>query len=212
MEINRENLLSLIKTGIKRNALSMSGLEKEANVPRDTVRDFMRGKTQVLRADKLQKIMKVLEPQEKILVVGHVGAGAEIIFIDPEKDKGDYVDCPPDYTPSDVLAVRVKGDGMLPVFHDGWIIYYGRRGDVPVKPISGGWQVPYGGAAKSGSKQFAEFLGRPCIVGLAEGRALLGTLKRGTARNSYDLINYNASDRRNIRPKWAARILFIKTV
>lgn len=209
MEINRENLLSLIKNGIKRDGLSMSGLENRAKVPRDTIRDFMRGKTQVLRADKLQKILNVLEPRHKVQVTGTIRGGPEIIPLSANaKDHNVEVDCPPGCAPYDVVAVRIEGNAMLPVFHDGWIIYYSRRNDMPIPPISGGWQVPY---AKTGAKPFAEFLGKPCVVGLADGRTLLGTLKRAAGKSGYDLANYNDADIRGIKPVWVAKIVFIKT-
>jgi len=210
MEINRENLLTLIKNGIKREALSMSGLERQANVPRDTIRDFMRGKTQVLRADKLQKILRILEPQGKVQVTGIVGTGAIITPADTSKDIKDEVDCPPGFNPSDVVAVRIKGNAMLPVFHDGWVVYYSRNTDLKLPAISGGWQVPYTAARKTRSQPFAELLNKPCVIGFSDGKTMLGTLKRST-KGGYDLINHNAADVRNIKPKWAAKIIFIKT-
>lgn len=212
MEINRNNLLSLITGGIKRDGLSIAGLEKAAGVPRDTIRDFIRGKTQVLRADKLQKILSILEPQHKVRVSGVVGEGAEIVATDgADKSTRDLVDCPPGFDPSDVIAVRVSEEAMLPMFPEGWIIYYSRRHDIKIPAISGGWQVPYGKADKGRKEPLAEFIGKPCIVGLAGGRVLLGTLKRGTASAGYSLTNFNAADIRKIKPEWAAKILFIKT-
>jgi predicted XRE-type DNA-binding protein len=210
MEINRENLLAFIRNGLKSRSLTMSGLENLAKVPRDTIRDFMRGKTQVLRADKLQKIMSVLEPDPRVWVSGVVGAGAEIVPLEDNAAK-EYIDCPPGCEPSGVVAARVRGDAMLPVFHDGWILYYSRRSDLVIPAISGGWQVPYAAPAKRGTRPFAEFLGKPCVVGLDDGRVLLGTLKRSASKNNFDLVNYNASDIRNIKPRWAAKIIFIKT-
>jgi len=209
MEINRENLLLLIRSGLKRDSLSVLGLEKKAGVAQDTVRDFLRGKTQVLRADKLQKILGVLQPQGKVRIAGHVGAGAEILFSDgAEKD---MVDCPPGCDPSDVVAVRVRGDAMLPIYHNDWIIYYSRHLDMPIPTISGGYQVPYTKAHSKKGERFSGFIGKPCVIGLAEGRTLLGTLKHSATKGSYDLINYNAADIHSIRPQWVAKIIFIKT-
>jgi hypothetical protein len=211
MEINRDNLLSLINTGVKREALSISGLERQAGVPRDTIRDFLRGKTQVLRADKLQKILRILEPQDTVVVSGIAGAGGEITAsVSADKNAKDRVDCPPGFDPSDVVAVRVRGDAMLPVFHDGWVVYYSRRDDIRISPLSGGWQVPYNKADKA-RDPLAEFIGKPCVVGLAGGRRLLGTLKRSASGESYSLTHYNAADIRKIKPEWAAKIIFIKT-
>jgi predicted XRE-type DNA-binding protein len=208
MEITRDNLLKLIHSGITAKTLSVSALERDAGVPKDTVRDFLRGKTQILRADKLQKILRILDPTDKVRITGTISTGADIIFNPPAA--GEEVDCPPGVEPSDVIAVRIKGDSMLPVFHDGWIIYYSRRPDINIPPISGGFQVPYSKTGKSKSDRFASFIGKPCVIGLPGGRALLGTLKQGQNK-TYDLINHNGHDLRNITPQWAAKIIFIKT-
>lgn len=212
MEITRENLLVILRTGLKRGGMGMSGLERQAGVPRDTVRDFLRGKTHILRADKLQKIMRVLSPENKVPISGVIGEGAEIVPIEDVKQAPDMVDCPPGLDASEVVAVRIKGNAMLPVFHDGWVIYYSRRPDLKIPTLSGGWQVPYAKMARASSEPFAEFLGKPCIVGLKDGSAFLGTLKRSAQEGkTYDLINHNAANIPGIKPDWAAKIIFIKT-
>ena len=60
MEITRNNLLDVIRASLQERSLSVSRLEREAGVPKDTVRDFLRGKTYIPRADKLQKILIAL--------------------------------------------------------------------------------------------------------------------------------------------------------
>lgn len=211
MEITRNNLLGLIRASLKRDSLSVSGLERDAGVPKDTVRDFLRGKTQILRADKLQKILHIIEPEGKVHIAGIVGMkGAEITLLDKgNMIKENEVECPPGCSPSEVVALRVQGDALLPVFHNGWIIYYSRRNDIAIPPISGGWQVPYPKRNK-GSDHFAEFIGKPCIVGLEGGHAYLGTLKHSANGKTYDITNHTMSDIKNISPVWVAKIIFIK--
>jgi predicted XRE-type DNA-binding protein len=213
MEITRDNLLALIRSGLKRESLSVAGLEKDAHVPKDTVRDFLRGKTQILRADKLQKILRILEPQDTVQVSGTVGEKGQILGTgDSAKDR---VECPPGCDPCDVIAIRVKGDAMLPVFHDGWVIYFSRRHDIEIPAILGGWQIPYEKtgvkAGKGKGDRFADFLGKPSVVALSDGRVFIGTLKRADHSGIYNLVNYNESDLKNIVPQWAAKIIFIKT-
>ena len=60
MEITRQTLLDLIDSARAEKNLTMKALERLADVPADSLRDFYRGKVSVLRADKLQKILKAL--------------------------------------------------------------------------------------------------------------------------------------------------------
>jgi transcriptional regulator with XRE-family HTH domain len=58
--ITREYLLQLIERLRTDKHLSVMALEREAGVPKDTVRDFERGKTQLIRPDRLQKVLNAL--------------------------------------------------------------------------------------------------------------------------------------------------------
>jgi transcriptional regulator with XRE-family HTH domain len=58
--IDRENLLKFI-ISIRENAeLSETEMAKLAGVAKDTIRDFERGKAQMFRADKLQKLLNAV--------------------------------------------------------------------------------------------------------------------------------------------------------
>jgi len=65
-ELTRETLLDIVRTGLKKRGLTIKALEKKAGVSTDSVRDFLRGKTYVLRADKAQKVIAILEPDMKL--------------------------------------------------------------------------------------------------------------------------------------------------
>ena len=65
-DITRESLLHIVRTGLKKQSLSIKGLEDKAGVSKDSVRDFLRGKTYIMRADKLQKVLAILEPNLKV--------------------------------------------------------------------------------------------------------------------------------------------------
>ncbi len=58
--ITRESILTLINAAREEQGLTVLGLEQRAGVSRDTVRDFERGKAQLIRADKLQKVLNAL--------------------------------------------------------------------------------------------------------------------------------------------------------
>ena len=206
MEINRENLLQLIRTELATRKLSISALERQAVVAKDTIRDFLRGKTQVLRADKLQKVLRILKPEEKICITGSMGKEAEITTIAPDANNG--LDCPPGFSVANLKALRVDSDAMLPVFQSGWIIYYS-TGNMGVEPGIGDWQVPYNQPIKG--EAFAEFIGKPCVVKLTDGRMFLRTLKRGSVPDKFNLIAYNAEEISDASIESVAKIVFIRT-
>lgn len=200
MEITRDNLLSLIKSGLQQHDLSISALERHADVPKDTVRDFLRGKTQILRADKLQKILRVLQPQEKLAVRYALGSNAELL-----PHTGDEVDFPPGIDKNSVEAVLIKGNAMSPVFQEGWVVYYSTDSNAPASKA--GWQVPYG----SGNGPFAAFINKPCVIRLSDGSLMLRTLKQGSAEGKFTLAAYNTPDMRDVSISETYRIVFIKT-
>jgi len=208
-DITRENLLKLIQGGMKREGLGVTALERGAGVPKDTIRDFLRGKTQILRADKLQKILRVLEPQPELTISGTVDKNAEIL---PVASPAEIVPCPPGLQPSQVRAIRMESDAMTPVFFSGWIIYYSRHDqETTATATKAGWKVPYAKAKIGSSTPYAEFLNKPCVVKLSDGRLMLRTLKLGSKKSRYHLISYNAPDIKDVTIEWAAKIVFIKT-
>jgi len=125
-----------------------------------------------------------LDGQRMIPVVGLVGAGAEIHAIDDHaKGAGlDEVECPWDQLGPDTVAVRVRGDSMLPVFHDGDLIFY-----------------------ESISADFTHLLGRDCVVGLADGRRFVKQLRR-TADGHFYLHSHNSEPIFGVAISWAAKI------
>jgi transcriptional regulator with XRE-family HTH domain len=58
--ISRQYVLELIIRARKEKDFKVSALEEMAKVPKDTIRDFERGKSYLIRSDKLQKILNVL--------------------------------------------------------------------------------------------------------------------------------------------------------
>jgi transcriptional regulator with XRE-family HTH domain len=58
--LSRESVLAFLTIAREEEGLRVNALEKKAGVPTDTIRDFERGKAHLIRADKLQKILKSL--------------------------------------------------------------------------------------------------------------------------------------------------------
>lgn len=208
MDITRDNLLSLIHDGLKHEGFSIAGLEKQSGVPKDTVRDFLRGKTQILRADKLQKILRILRPGDKLAVRFHLSAGAELMQL-PDSHPKEYVDYPPGMDANSVEAVRVTGDAMAPVFLDGWVVYYTKNHAAASAGGKSDWKIPYDGTASD--EPYAAFLGKPCVILLEDGRLMLRTLRAGGASGTYTLAAYGTDDITRALVKDVYKIVFIKT-
>lgn len=60
MEITRTSMLELLNDGITKTGLNPNALERAAELKQGTIKDVYRGKTEILRADKLQRIINVL--------------------------------------------------------------------------------------------------------------------------------------------------------
>jgi len=207
MEVTRENLLELIRTELATQKMSVLRLERESGVPKDTVRDFMRGKTQILRADKMQKIVGVLKPKKNLFITAFLNKNCEILPLPHAEQVA--IECPQGFESQNIVAILIDSEAMLPVFYPGWIIYYsetasGESGG----QLSHDWQIAY---KKQGDAKFAQFIGRPCIIKLADGRSMLRTLKQGSKPDLYDLIAYNGEDIKDAKVAAVTKIVFIRT-
>ena len=118
----------------------------------------------------------------RVPLVGTVGSGQEI---SPLRGGEDFVDGPPQ-TRSNTVAVRIKGDWMLPSFDDGWLLYYSQ-------------QMPPG-----------EMLHHRCIVKLSDQRMLVKTIRRGSKDGVWTLASYGEPDIRDVRIEWVAPIDWIQ--
>lgn len=119
------------------------------------------------------------------LLIGKVGAGAEIIRFD-EVEVLEGVEAPPGiYAPN---CAVISGDSQYPL-QEGWRIFYG--------PENQGWSDK-------------DCLGKLCVVQVKDGATLLKTVKRGTRKDRYRLESWNAPPRENFQLVWVAPVLFIQ--
>lgn len=123
------------------------------------------------------------DTRPKVLLKGYIGAGQAIYPLDDGGD--DLVDAPPNASPSTV-AVRIRGESMLPVFEDGWILYYSRQ--LPAE----------------------EMINKRAVAKLADGRMLVKTIRRGSESGLWTLTSTNAGDIEDVALEWAAPIDWIK--
>jgi transcriptional regulator with XRE-family HTH domain len=127
-----------------------------------------------------------------IPVGGYVGAGSEVSAIaDPLGGNGaEEVEAPPD-SGLYMVAVKVRGDVMLPGYVDGDILFYGRD------PGLGGVDP-------------TACVGRDCVVKLVNGPTLVKRVAQGGARNTYLLMSFVAEPIVNVRLEWASPVRWVK--
>lgn len=123
------------------------------------------------------------EGENTVRLIGYIGAGQAIYPLDDGADE--KVEAPKDAKPSTVAA-KIRGDSMLPVFHENWLIYWSRH--LPPE----------------------EMQNQLCVVQLADGRLLVKTLRRGSDDGLWTLTSFNASDIIDVPVEWAAPIDWIK--
>lgn len=180
--------------------LSQAQLAKKAGVSQQAIGEIERGA--VLSSRSIHKIAAALNISANLLdpevpasqtgsllvpVVGYVGAGSEIFTIDDhEKGAGlEEVEAPPGASAS-IVALRVRGTSMAPVYKDGDLIFYDRReaGDL------------------------AHLAGKDCVIHLADGRTFLKELRR--SNGDFWLHSHNADPILHPQIAWAAKVRWVE--
>lgn len=119
-------------------------------------------------------------------LMGYIGAGAKI--------KPDIGQIPADgfgvievpfQMPADMMAFRVRGDGMLPVYQDGNVVF----------------------VYKYQRKPFEEFYGENAVVCTDSGERFIKTITRGAG--GANLISWNAKVIENVKLKWIGEIFAV---
>ena len=119
-------------------------------------------------------------------LMGYVGAGAKI--------KPDFGEMPSDglgvieipfSMPADMVAFRVRGDLMLPVYREGHIIIVYRN---QTKPLEA-------------------FYGEEAVVQTSDGRRFIKTIMRGA--DGVNLVSWNATPLEGVKLKWIGEIFAI---
>ena len=119
-------------------------------------------------------------------LMGYVGAGAKI-----EPDFGEMpsdglgVVAVPFSIPADMVAFRVRGDLMLPVYREGHIIIVYRN---QTKPLEA-------------------FYGEEAVVQTSDGRRFIKTIMRGA--EGVNLVSWNARPMEGVKLKWIGEIFAV---
>jgi hypothetical protein len=201
---DRDMILRRIDEAMQTQGYNDRSLALKAGVYQDAIRDLRRGKTQMLRADRLQAIFAVLGLSDSqsltVPVTGTVGDGSQIHLLHgfmhvhsfaeplPAQSHGDFVPMPPQEGHAGTLALRVEGDAMEPFLPAGSIVYYSR-------PDEDG---------------FDSCLNRLCVIGLGDKRVWLRKLKKGSVYGRYTLSGYNSRDMDDCEITWCAPVIFMR--
>lgn len=197
MMIDTESL----KAARTASGLSQSALAKRIGSAQQLIGQLERGEVRSTKlifkiAEALGVPASSLDPDvpsqplsgRTIPVVGYVGAGAEVFAIDDHaKGAGmEEVECPWDALGPSTVAVRVRGDSMLPAYFDGDTIFY-----------------------ESTHSDFVHLLGKECVVALKDGRRFVKQLRR-TQNGQWYLHSHNAEPILGVEIEWAAKVRLIK--
>lgn len=188
-----------LNDSVEKKGWTKAELSRRSDVSYDSVNKYMRGDVEKPRGNIIEKLAKALGVTSEWLligntdaatvpVIGYVGAGAEFDFIDDyEKGAGfDTVEAPPG-TPRNAVAVMVRGKSEYPIHNDGDILLY--------------WNIRY---------DVESFLNIRCVCRLADGRTVIKTPTRGSAKGLFTLISFNAPPIEDIVLEWCAKIEWVK--
>lgn len=193
MTVNYANLLRDIMTRLHIDR--QEDLAKQLDVTQATVSRWMKGsKPRLEHYDRiLDEARRLGLPlpglgensySNNVPVVGHVGAGGEVLF---DLGQGPFgtMEAPPEGGGPDTVAVVVRGESMTGILDDGWAVYYNRRHDRPTP----------------------DMLGKLCVVGLEDGRVLVKRLLKGRVSGGYDLYSVAAAPLLDQVVTWAAKVI-----
>jgi transcriptional regulator with XRE-family HTH domain len=178
-----------LRREMERQGIKAKRLAKAAGLGETAVRDIL-DRVDDPRVGTLIKIADALDiPASSLFgsqvpVLGKIGAGGCVLF--EETDEPELVDRPPG-AGGKLMALKVAGDSMMPVYRDGDIIYV-HRDHEGVRP---------------------EYLGEECAVHTTEGGTFLKILALGSEPNRYTLRSFNAADMSDVEVTWATPVLFV---
>lgn len=135
------------------------------------------------------RVGDLFDDARPVSIVGKVGAGARVPLFDATLEGGGLyqVACPSELSnEGNVVGVEIEGDSVLPIYHEGDILFYSRDA----------YGVP------------TEAVGRICICEDEKGEAWVKYLRSGSEPSRFHLISLNplAENMFDVILKWASPV------
>lgn len=189
-ELDIETIRATLRRIMKQKDVKPTTLSLAVGTNRTLVKDLLE-KSKDIQIGTLTKLAGALDvpladllSAPRVPIVGHIGAGGEIIFEDMGVD--DFVLRPPGISGT-LIALVVKGSSMLPKYKEGDIIYIQRTHD-GVLP---------------------EYIGEDCAVRLSGGETYIKQLIEGSQPRRFTLLSLNAPPMENVEVEWATLVRFV---
>lgn len=202
-----DDVLKRVEERLAAVGMSAQAASAKAGLSKDAIRNMQRAIQQKGRAGVSTKTITALAPvlqtsvawllegegdesshasRNTVRVMGYLGAGAEVEpdFEQVPSEGLEQVDIPFPL-PDDMIAFKVRGDSMLPVFKEGAVI------------------VVYNEQKKS----LESFYGEEAAVRTRDGRRFIKTIMRG--QNGVNLFSWNANPIENVHLEWIGEIFAV---
>jgi phage repressor protein C with HTH and peptisase S24 domain len=184
-----------IRAILKASGLNQTELAERLNTTQATVSRWLKGSEpkgrffEAINAlyEELMDNAPRPEGRENIVpVMGYIGAGSTI---EPDFEQvppeGIFPVIVPFPMPQEMIAFQVKGDSMLPVYKDGFVI------------------VVY----KEQQRNLESFYGEDAAVRTSDGRRFIKTIQRGSS--GVNLFSFNAPLIENVHLEWIGEIFAV---
>lgn len=202
-----DDVLKRVEERLAAMGMSAQAASAKAGLSKDAIRNMQRAIQQKGRAGVSTKTITALAPvlqtsvawllegegdesshasRNIVRIMGYLGAGAEVEpdFEQVPSEGLEQVDIPFPL-PDDMIAFKVRGDSMLPVFKEGAVI------------------VVYNEQKKS----LESFYGEEAAVRTRDGRRFIKTIMRG--QDGVNLFSWNANPIENVHLEWIGEIFAV---
>lgn len=176
-----------VKAILRLKHWNQSKLAERFGVSQSSVARWVSGiEPETKRADEIDELYRQeIGGANVVPLVGYIGAGAEIMpdFEQIPAEGLDQIEIPFDL-PAEMIALEVRGESMLPVYKDGYIIICYRDQKKPLE----------------------SFYGEDAAVRTSDGRRFLKTVVKGSP---ITLMSFNAAPIQDVRLEWIGEIFAV---